>query len=84
MGQKVSFAGSVEEVREEPSFPSELEESEGAEGGESKDQKNQETEVELGDPPLTGNVVNGTLSLAAVVAKQHRAGMCLDLLIVDF
>lgn len=53
VGQKVSFAGSVEEVREEPSFPSELEESEGAEGGESKDQKNQETEVELGDPPLT-------------------------------
>lgn len=58
MGQKVSFAGSIEEVRDEPSFPAELEEPEGAEGGEAKDQQNQETEVELeqGDPPLTGNV----------------------------
>ncbi|KAJ6660622.1 hypothetical protein lerEdw1_017619 [Lerista edwardsae] len=55
VGQKVSFAGSVEEVRDEPSFPAELEEAEGAEGGEDKDQQNQETEVELeqGDPPLT-------------------------------
>nr|XP_034991038.1 protein phosphatase 1 regulatory subunit 1B [Zootoca vivipara] len=51
-GQKVSFAGSVEEV------PNESEQPEGAEG-EAQDQQNQETEVgpEQGDPPLTDHVM---------------------------
>ncbi|XP_053119273.1 protein phosphatase 1 regulatory subunit 1B isoform X2 [Hemicordylus capensis] len=58
-GQKVSFAGSVEEVRDDPSLPTESEKPEGAEGGEAKDQQNQETEVELeqGDPPLTDHIM---------------------------
>nr|XP_020654994.1 protein phosphatase 1 regulatory subunit 1B isoform X1 [Pogona vitticeps] len=53
-GQKVSFAGSVEEV------PNESEEAEGAEGGEGQEeQQNQEraVEVEQGDPPLTDHVM---------------------------
>ncbi|XP_028558617.2 protein phosphatase 1 regulatory subunit 1B [Podarcis muralis] len=51
-GQKVSFAGSVEEV------PNESEQPEGAEG-EAQGQQNQETEVgpEQGDPPLTDHVM---------------------------
>lgn len=57
-GQKVSFAGSVEEVSEEPSFPTELEKPEGVECEEAKAQLNrEEAEVELtqADPPLAGN-----------------------------
>ncbi|XP_042332134.1 protein phosphatase 1 regulatory subunit 1B isoform X2 [Sceloporus undulatus] len=53
-GQKVSFAGSVEEV------PSESEKTEGeAEGGEPQEQQNQEKEVDLGqgDPPMTDHVM---------------------------
>ncbi|XP_062993986.1 protein phosphatase 1 regulatory subunit 1B isoform X2 [Elgaria multicarinata webbii] len=52
-GQKVSFAGSVEEV------PTESEKPEGAEGGEAPDQQNQDTEVEQGkeDPPLTDHAM---------------------------
>ncbi|XP_061444886.1 protein phosphatase 1 regulatory subunit 1B [Rhineura floridana] len=51
-GQKVSFAGSVQEVL------TELEKPEDAEG-EAQDQQNKDTEVELeqGDPPLTDRVM---------------------------
>ncbi|XP_044303039.1 protein phosphatase 1 regulatory subunit 1B isoform X3 [Varanus komodoensis] len=48
-GQKVSFAGSVEEV------PAELEEPEDAEEGGAQDQQNQEAESGQEDPPQTGN-----------------------------
>ncbi|XP_060111944.1 protein phosphatase 1 regulatory subunit 1B [Heteronotia binoei] len=57
-GQKVSFAGSIEEVREEPTCPGEPEKPDGAEGGEEKDQQKQEAEeeVEKGDPPPADNI----------------------------
>lgn len=55
-GQKVSFAGSVEEVQEEPSCPGEAEKPGDADGGEAEDQQNQDAEEELekGDPPPSG------------------------------
>ncbi|XP_054849246.1 protein phosphatase 1 regulatory subunit 1B isoform X2 [Eublepharis macularius] len=56
-GQKVSFAGSVEEVRDEPGFPGESENPNGAEGGEAKDLHYQEVELEKGDPPPTDHVM---------------------------
>ncbi|KAL8175878.1 UNVERIFIED_CONTAM: hypothetical protein K2H54_011634 [Gekko kuhli] len=57
-GQKVSFAGSVEEVREEPSSPREPEKPDDAEGGEAEDRQNQEEEEEEeeGDPPPADHV----------------------------
>ncbi|XP_044303038.1 protein phosphatase 1 regulatory subunit 1B isoform X2 [Varanus komodoensis] len=50
-GQKVSFAGSVEEV------PAELEEPEDAEEGGAQDQQNQEAESGQEDPPQTDHAM---------------------------
>ncbi|KAJ7313595.1 hypothetical protein JRQ81_005115 [Phrynocephalus forsythii] len=50
-GQKVSFAGSVEEV------PNEAEEAGGGEGPDEQQNQEKAVEVEQGDPPLTDHVM---------------------------
>ncbi|XP_048374168.1 protein phosphatase 1 regulatory subunit 1B isoform X2 [Sphaerodactylus townsendi] len=54
-GQKVSFAGSVEEVREEPSDPDESEKESAKEGGPKS--QGAEEELEKGDPPPADHVM---------------------------